>query len=460
MADYQSNLYKRVRPDDNLGADILMPNKGTSTPSENIFPSQNSVEVNFPGKNRPNKDAFGLVDIFNDYTWTLSPRAARQQVPKIELVEYKLVLSSEISGALYTLLGVEDDVNVIASQTGQITQDVGSAVTTTGATLKKRALSNPVTTSVSNRLNSLTSGKLFENLNTATSKFRESITSVLPKADATSSPEATQNAKTTNFTNESGPRNSELDPYIGLYAIEPTGWVYAMPYLGAGNMVSPSNSWGESTQLKEALGKIMGAFSFTPGKDAAPSTTAPAGAGTTGTGAKIGLNVMDLVKGARDIGLGAGGGLITKEIPKSFTGTDSDSIDVSFVLLNTYSFEDIRRNWEFCFLFTYQNLANRKGINLLDPPSVYRVLIPGYKQLPIGWITRLNIENIGMTRLVDIVNDEPVTGDSVGPNVKMIPEAYKVSFTLQCGLLNARNLFSFAENPTKVVNVRMANPQG
>jgi len=457
MADYQSNLYKRVSPADGLGADVLMPNKGTETNQDNIFPSQNSVEVNWPGKNRPNKDAFGLVDVFNNYTWTLSPRTARQQVPKIELVEYKLVLSSEISGALYTLLGYEDDVNVIARQTEQSVQDITSAVSSTGSTLKKRALSNPAIAPILKQIN-ITPSKFFENINSSINKFRDNVTSLLPKPAGTPNSESAGFAKANDMSSQTPTRNSELDPYIGLYAIEPTGWVYAMPYLGAANMVSPSNSWGESTQLKDALTQITGSFSFKGGSDKAGDKDTKTGAagGAGGAGSKFGFDPLAFIKGVRDIGLGAGGGLITAEKPQSFTGTDRDSIDVSFVLLNTYKFEDIRRNWEFCFLFTYQNLANRKGINLLDPPSLYRVLIPGYKQLPIGWITNLKIENIGMTRLVDIVDDVPVTTDSANPNVKMIPEAYRVSFSIQCGLYNARNLFSFAENPTKVVSVRMA----
>lgn len=453
MADYQSNLYQRVAPTDGLGADILMPNKGNdSAGSAKEFTPPDDVQTKWPGKDRPNKDAFGLVDIFNDYTWTLSPLDARQQIPKIELVEYKLVLSSEISGFLYTLLGYEDDVNVISRQAGQNVEDLTAAGAGTAATLKKRALSNPAVASTLKQVNT-TPGKFFEGINSGINKFRDNVTTVLPKPAGTPNSKSTETAKINDMSAQTPTRNSELDPYIGLYAIEPTGWVYTMPYLGTANMVSPSNSWGESSQLGDAIGKMAGAFKFPTAGKTKTGTDAKTGADKGGS---FGFDPLSFIKGARDLGLGAGGGLITAEKPQSFTGTDKDSIDVSFVLLNTYRFEDIRRNWEFCFLFTYQNLANRKGINLLDPPSVYRVLIPGYKQLPIGWITNLKIENIGMTRLVDIVNDEPVSADAVGPNVKMIPEAYRISFSIQCGLYNARNIFSFVENPSKVVNVRMA----
>lgn len=456
MADYQANLYKRVAPSDGIGADILMPNKGNdNTNSVSNFLPQDDIQTKWPGKDRTNKDAFGLVDVFNNYTWTLSPRDARQQVPKIELVEYKMVLSSEISGYLYTLLGYEDNVNVISRTLGQTAQDLTNAVTSTGETLKKRVLSNyPSVTQNINKQFPGAVGSFFEKASNAINKFRDSAATVLPKPGGEPNSAAAENTKQTDMSSQTPSRNSELDPYIGLYAIEPTGWVYTMPYLGPGNMVEPGNTWGESSVLKEALAGAFG--SFTPGTGGTGASKAGEPAGEGGGGIKGKFNPITFIKNATTLGLGAGGGLITAERPKSFTGTGVDKVSVQFFLLNTHKFEDIRRNWEFCFLFTYQNLANRKGINLLDPPSVYRVLIPGYKQLPIGFIDNLKIENVGMVRLVDIVNDEFVTADQVGPNIKMIPEAYRVSFEINCGLMNARNIFSFAENPSKIVNVRMA----
>lgn len=457
MAEYQSNLYKRVKPSDELGADILMPNKGGDIGSAGEFTPPDDIQTKWPSKDRPNKDSFGLVDIFNDYTWTLSPLKARQQVPKIELVEYKLVLSSEISGALYTLLGYEDDVNVIARQAGQTIQDLTGAGLSTAQTLKKRALSNPVTSTIANKINN-SSSSFFNNVGGGIDKFKDSLTSLLPKPAGTPNSGSLQSTKANDMSSQSQSRDSELDPYIGLYAIEPTGWVYNMPYFGAANMLSPNNSWGESTVLNAAKDKLLNSYSYIPGAGT-PGKPTPPKASTSGGGItdKLDFKPLDFLSALRDMGLAGSGGLITKEVPQSFTGTDKDSITVSFYLLNTYKFEDIRRNWEFCFLFTYQNLANRKGINLLDPPSVYRILIPGYKQLPIGWLTNLSIQNVGTTRLINIVEPyAPVSGDAITPNIKMIPEAYKVSFTIQSGLFNARNLFSFAENPSRVVNVRMA----
>jgi hypothetical protein len=105
-------------------------------------------------------------------------------------------------------------------------------------------------------------------------------------------------------------------------------------------------------------------------------------------------------------------------------------------------------------LLTYQNLANRKGINLLDPPCLYSATIAGYKQLPICWVTNFQVTNVGTTRLIDITTGEIDERGAVSPYIKMIPEAYRISFTLQSSLKNARNIFQFVEDPSYKVSVR------
>jgi hypothetical protein len=86
---------------------------------------------------------------------------------------------------------------------------------------------------------------------------------------------------------------------------------------------------------------------------------------------------------------------------------------------------------------------------------MYRALIPGYKQLPICWVTDLSITNVGATKLIDIETGTPVSDFASQENskVKMVPEAYKVTFILQSALKNARNIFQFAANPGSKVEV-------
>ena len=97
---YESNLYKA---ESNSGLATSLGAKALGAP------------ILIPG---PGTKGSG-VNIHQDYPWTLSTRTARNYVPKLMLTEYKLVLSSEVAGMLYALRGAEDNVNVIARQTGE-----------------------------------------------------------------------------------------------------------------------------------------------------------------------------------------------------------------------------------------------------------------------------------------------------------------------------------------------------
>ena len=152
--------------------------------------------------------------------------------------------------------------------------------------------------------------------------------------------------------------------------------------------------------------------------------------------------------------VGATGGAMINETPQAYKGpADTDSITVKFQLYNTVDYTDIKKNWEFCYLFSYQNLPNRKGINLLDPPCLYKVTIPGYRQFPMCMVTSLKITNLGSVRLIDIVADTLATESNRGPNIKLIPEAYDIEITFKHAFYSSRNLFAFAENPDGVVSV-------
>jgi len=395
------------------------------------------------------------VNIHQDYPWTLSKKEARNYIPKLMLTEYKLVLSSEVAGMLYALRGAEDNVNVIARQAGEnIANITGAGLNTvrlsrTGQTVA--GVPGAFKAAVNNILGFAT-----------TAIEKESKQSGVSTTPATAKGAALAAANQQELT--SSISGQGLDVYKGLYAIEPTGWSYVMPYLGTANMMTPNNAWGEGTQMKQALAQgIQGIQEIVTGTEGAKPATTSVETATKKTGPDIFSMLAGAYKvagAASTIALAVGGGLVASESPQSFTGTGTDSIECSFYLYNTQELADIRKNWEFCYLFTYQNLANRKGINLLDPPCLYRALIPGYKQLPICWITGLSVVNIGSTKLIDITTGDPVNSTTQGgPNIKMIPEAYKISFTLESALKNARNIFQYAADPSGVVSVSFSKEQ-
>src|SRR5690606_26003738 len=109
------------------------------------------------------------------------------------------------------------------------------------------------------------------------------------------------------------------------------------------------------------------------------------------------------------------------------------TFSVTFPLFNTFDYKDIQDNWELCYILTYQNLANRRTINLLDPPVLYEATIEGLRHSPVTYINNLSITNVGNIRMVDI-----------GIGKKPIPEAYLVKITFQELLTPSRNIFQYA----------------
>ena len=104
---------------------------------------------------------------------------------------------------------------------------------------------------------------------------------------------------------------------------------------------------------------------------------------------------------------------------------------------------------------------------MLDAPPLYRATVIGYKTLPVCYIEDLKIENVGAVRLIDIgpTTDKNNAANSVlrgaeanSDTVKMIPEAYKISFILKSAFMNSQNIFVFAANPQGIVTTSVVPP--
>ena len=237
---------------------------------------------------------------------------------------------------------------------------------------------------------------------------------------------------------------SQNSPYYGLYQGKETGNEYYLPYLNPQSMTSNLGSW-KSIDGKDLAKSMSGA---------APTAIAgiPLG-GPFETTIKIvkalGADLGNVATAAELASKLAGTPGITKETIKAFTPNETgDTITTTFYLFNTQSAEDIKRNWEFLFTLTYQNLPNRKSLVRMDPPCIYTVEVPGFKRFPVAVISALKVDNVGTTRLVDITNGEmmPVEDAANNLNVKIVPEAYKVTLTIQSLLINSRNLFYYGKN--------------
>lgn len=344
------------------------------------------------------------VNVYTEYSWTVSDDA-RNYIPKILLTEYKLEYASELNAFNKMIAGTVENAVFAAA--------AGAAV----AGLSKP--SNPDEVNIKSKL-----------IRGETEAENDMLNGI------------------------GDPNEDSLKPYKDLYTTKKTGWGYILPYLGAGNMTDIKNDFTQAdynARFVAPLGPLAAAL--TPDKT-------PSGAIKKGS-----KSILATLPAASNILVAGAAGAIKAEVPLSFTGTSTENIKVEFYLLNTIKPEDIRKNYEFCYLLTYQNLPNRRAINVLDSPPLYRATIIGYKTLPVCYMNELKIENVGAVRLIDIgetsvkneASNSVLRGAEANSNtVKMIPEAYKISFTLQSVFMNSQNMFVFAANPEGIITTSVS----
>jgi hypothetical protein len=117
-----------------------------------------------------------------------------------------------------------------------------------------------------------------------------------------------------------------------------------------------------------------------------------------------------------------------------------------FPLYNISSFGEanttdlIVKNWELCFLLTYQNLVNKRNYYTAIPPVFYEVNIPGVHYCKASYISDLTINNMGNIRLQKL----PING--IQDCHVNVPDAYLIQITLTDLLQPSKNLLQAVTN--------------
>ena len=200
-------------------------------------------------------------------------------------------------------------------------------------------------------------------------------------------------------------------PYDFLYTTQPTGFSYTLPYF---SNTMRSGNLGFGTGGEQAPGGILSSLGF-----------------------------GDLAEGigevTKSLNLTAPGVYIEQPKFYNFTGRES-SYTVQFPLLNTGTYEDVLKNWQFLFLLTYQNMPNRISRDQIEPPVIYTARIPGMWFSRYAAITNLTVEFQGARRMMKL--DVPTLSHILGPQGEsdtqsgsktfetIIPDAYNVSITV------------------------------
>lgn len=422
MCAFQANLFKDAGGNESgksfAGAPRLVPNTDGST-----GPGQKSnADASTPNATtgQTQSTSTGVVNIHGLYPWTVTDDA-RAYVPKLRLIEYRLTQASELNGAYQTLRGVAENVNFA----GALALNAGTSARNDKA----------VTDKIKNQL--LGAG--------ATSNAKAELENALnPSNDSTGF--ALGQDKNDILANIGSP---SMNSYRGLYTVEPTNWEYVLPYLGASNMMNNTNTFSDYNFQARFVNPIANAISSFPRSVDPNDKSSRKGGGSI-------FKFLGAAGEASNVLISGEPGAIKAEAPQSFTGATKEALQVTFYLLNTISPEHIRKNWEFCYLFSYQNLPNRRSINLLDAPRIYTAQILGYKTIPACYISDLKIENVGAVRMINIgstsikqnaTNTVMKDNSEESETMKMIPEAYKISFTLQSVFINSQNLFRLTLEP-------------
>lgn len=332
------------------------------------------------------------IDVVNDFQWTTSPpgTSGRQEVPGIELVEKRLRTNSTIAAAAYYLMSGTSSLNSVATD------------------LKNSSLVGNYATQLSNYLSSSLNGRNSSNVGSGLISI---LQNELEGAGYASDSQETESFLTSGQIDSLG--SNYLDPYEGLYITENTGFKYWLPYFDD-KIYGYSNSFEGEGDL--TAGGLIGA------------------AATKIRGAAEAL--------ARFAYFMEPGIYIERPHYYSFENS-GEEVTVKFPLINTgwSTYEDVKKNWQFIFLLTYQNRPNRRTRELIDPVCLYEVNIPGVKYLPFAYFSRINVDCLGARRLMDL---EVPTPNGTTTISTLVPDAYEVSLTLTSLIGTSRNFMAAA----------------
>ena len=353
------------------------------------------------------------IDVVNDFDWTVSPKSSRVEVPVVYMKENRLLMNSNVSNIANSVFSVLDSGENIVSS---VVEALGSQVV--------KFISGNTNTTTAN-IGGLQQG----GVNATPSLVQPNVSQQIQNASTYPTTSNVFSKDTINsFFQAQGFNtftNSVLKPYNFLYATEPTGFEYRLPYFGDNYNSLNNNFGGEANNFL---------------------TNVTSGLGTL---AESAASLANFIKPGTYI-----------EKAKQFSmGDQGRQINIKFPLLNTMSVENISLNWQLLFGLIYQNKPGRVTRAIIDMPVIYEITIPGMVYMPYAFINSLTVNFVGSRRLMEIqVPVATTTGDLFTTINTVIPDAYEVEIGIT-GMNEETRNFLYASitpqgvttNPTKNV---------
>jgi len=427
---------------DRAGAPRLIPVKGGSSTSS-------TGGANLIGKNA---DQFSLYDVINDFNWTTSPTQGRISVPEVRLKEKRLRTNAFIAQAAYygyALQGSTADAieglkrfkdqfpafkTTIDAVMGAFVVDkfggrqVSDALapfaalipqTRVAATVAPGLVSDAIRTGLmaAGAATGATIGseRILQGLNGIVGALFSGI-----QGDGTG-----VNLSVDNLYSK------YLLPYEGLYLTEDTNFIYRFPYL-VNNWNIVANSFSNTPMFNpgEIAGPLGDLYDMASGSLRQAATTFGAYANMSAPGIYI-------------------------EKPKffDFSSETGEAISFNFPLVNTgwSNYYDVSRNWQLLFMLMYQNRPNRRSRDLIDPPCIYEVSVPGTRYYPFAYIEQMKVAFLGSVRKMEI--PVPYGAGSIYIQTQ-IPEAYDITIQLRTLTRESQNfMYSMLYDKYNVISV-------
>jgi hypothetical protein len=365
-----------------------------------------------------NTNSSGMIDVINDFHWTSSQLSSRQDIPAIQIKENKLKTNSLYAQLAYYGLVLSDRGSEVS---GRLNNLLGSSKLGSGL--------------VGGLVNGFLNSNLGKDILGVGDKILGSVSNFGSGILGSGAIEFFTGKSPNDFLNQMtrgslGPSGSSgvLGAYEGLYITEPTGFEYKFPYFSDGaNALANAFNDNEASMSKGALGAL----------------------------AKQGISFAEQ---AVYTAVQATGGILEPgvyiEKPKFYQfGSSGDTISLSFPLINTgwATFEDVQRNWQLIYMLIYQNRPNRKSRDLVDPPCIYEVSVPGVKYMPYAFISSLSVDFMGSRRSYYI--NAPTLGGTTKIQT-IIPDAYMVNIKLTGLVSETQNfLYHMLGGKQGIVNV-------
>lgn len=382
---------------------------------------------------------FSLYDIINDFQWTTSPAESKVGVPEIYLKEKRLITNSFVAQAAYYTYAIQGSINdatdFIEKFKAKFPLAGGLTDIALGATLANQFGGKQIAQTAEEASKFFSTTAPFAGvIGGATQLAGAAVGGAVGGANALNNLSRLAGfgldvAQTAGANLDVDSLNSKyLLPYEGLYLTEDTQFYYRFPYF-VNNLNDISNKFSNTPNLNPAeIGGPGGAFYGLSESLGAAALTVAANANMNAPGIYI-------------------------EKPKFYNfSEDGEALVFKFPLVNTgwATYADVQRNWQLLYLLAYQNRPNRRSRDLIDPPVIYEVSVPGSRYYPYAYIETMKVAFVGSVRKMLI--DVPYGGGTIKIE-SIIPDAYDVTITLRALVRESQNfLYSMLYDKYNIVS--------